>query len=787
MTKKLKTIAYKSKADFVADLNLIWDNCLKYNQDMNHPLRRMANGMRKEAEKLIPLIPDLVIRSRAEVEAEERRKQNGGEEDGGEDSDDEPIMSSRGRKAGAKGSNKSRKMLSNQKEGTPDQKPVLQLNGLLAKQGREGSEAEGSAGFATPPVGGSATPAAVNGHSGPPGSTADAMDMDGPSLNQMALGEALGEAAAQAYDDEECKVWKQATKKDRALVAKERYTLFKDNCLNLEAPALLRSKAGMRRFLKGLKQAEAQGIPNLSGADASVSSAHEPKNEILAEEMEDEEARVIPDYYQPLSIIPGVAPSLRWTEDGEGQVINHHEWSLSVVPPDYFKSPVSAFTEKMESNIRQIQETRRLATKVSVIKQMQIQTQVCLKFAVTLRVFGWCANKMQIYANQFPKTNYEPFVEADVDQHFISDQGPVMAPETCQDALKRSVGKVLYHAGFEELQPAAVDALSNAAGDYFQKLVRTFNLYREAEKKPMPGAGETRPQPRFTPEEVLLHTLDENGCSIASLEAYAKDDVNRLGSKLGSIHDRMKMHLADLLRPALQQDAGNDGAGAFKDGSEQFVSGDFAEEIGEDFFGFRSLGLEKELGLDTLAVPLHLLQSRVRSQYQQSQVPGAVTVDLIDTLAPNEAVTKDNIQGQIGLAKNFFLAKLHANNDQPLVEDEDLPPKQRRPRPRLGAAGKISSPQKRPLKEQIAAARKKKKLESQMAEGKGGAGPNASPDKGAARKRAATGLNGAPPNPAVLALGASMERADSGQSQGGASQTDKDEPNGMMSPESIDR
>lgn len=336
-----------------------------------------------------------------------------------------------------------------------------------------------------------------------------------------------------------------------------------------------------------------------------------------------------------------------------------------------------------------------------------------------------------------------------------------------------------------------MDALSNAAGDYFQKLVRTFNLYREAEKKPMPGTGETRPQPRFTPEEVVLHTLDENGCSIASLEAYARDDVNRLGTKLGSIHDRMKTHLADLLRPALQSDAGTDGAGAFKDGSEQFVSGDFAEEIGEDFFGFRSLGLEKELGLDTLAVPLHLLQSRVRSQYQQSQVPGAVTVDLLDTLPPNEAVTKENIQEQIGLAKNFFLAKLHANNDQPLVEDEDLPPKQRRPRPRLGATGKISSPQKRPLKEQIAAARKKKKLESQMAENKAGAGAgggvNASPDKNAAKKKAAAGLNGAPPNPALLALGASMERADSGQSQGGTSQTDKDEPNGMMSPESIDR
>ena len=50
--------------------------------------------------------------------------------------------------------------------------------------------------------------------------------------------------------------------------------------------------------------------------------------------------------------------------------------------------------------------------------------------------------------------------------------------------------------------------------------------------------------------------------------------------------------------------------------------------------------------------------------------------------------------------QNFFLAKLHANNDQPLVEDDDLPLKQRFPKPRLGANGKITSPRKRPVKEQ---------------------------------------------------------------------------------------
>ena len=58
------------------------------------------------------------------------------------------------------------------------------------------------------------------------------------------------------------------------------------------------------------------------------------------------------------------------------------------------------------------------------------------------------------------------------------------------------------------------------------------------------------------------------------------------------------------------------------------------------------------------------------------------------------------MKNQIGLIQNFFLAKLHANNDQPLVEDDDLPLKQRFPKPRLGANGKITSPRKRPVKEQ---------------------------------------------------------------------------------------
>lgn len=95
--------------------------------------------------------------------------------------------------------------------------------------------------------------------------------------------------------------------------------------------------------------------------------------------------------------------------------------------------------------------------------------------------------------------------------------------------------------------------------------------------------------------------------------------------------------------------------------------------------------------------------------------------------APWEPVTIQTVRNQIGLIQPYFLEKLHANNDQPLVEDEDLPAKQRFPKPRLPPTGKISSPRKRPLREQQQMAKKKRKLEE--AGGHGDANHNNVPVK----------------------------------------------------------
>ncbi|KAF2121764.1 transcriptional activator spt7 [Lophiotrema nucula] len=721
MMKKLKQLQYKSKKEFVDDLMLIWSNCLKYNADPAHFLRKKALYMRKETEKLIPLIPEITVRDRAEVEAEERRMQRNGDADadGAEDSEDEPIMASRGRKApskGNKGSSNARKAPPAGLEGTPgpEVKPTVpSINSAVSNLKNEflraDSEMEGSVnGFATPPPG-TLTPIGPNSlfRSGAPGSQADNSELDGTGASVSGL-TLEGEDAD--LDDLEYKTWKQVTKKDRATIAAERNRLFRNDHLNPEEPALLRTKAGMRRWLRHRKQALDEATPHgaepaSDGKDASQATA----GETLAEGMEGEEERQLPDYYDPVCAIPDLDERLQWTEDSQGHVIQQVEEYMRVVPKGQFIAPQSSLARKVESNMRQMQETRKVCAKIGIVKQMQLQSQM--------------------YQNQFQKYDPQPFRELDVEAMVVSEEGPVIAPYVCRAALQRSVAKIFYHAGFEEFQPSALDSVTDIAGQFFQSLVRSLGVYREAPKIKsdyplvIPAGTPTSWQPRFSQEEAVLHALDANGVDLETLETYVKDDVERLSSKLAAMHDRMRSYYAELLRPALDQSAGPDGAGAFNDGSEQFVGGDFAEDIGEDFFGFKELGLDREFGI-SFSVPLHLLQNRMHSAYAAQNTNNVSTTgDIMEEPAKFEPVTIENINNQIGLVQEWFMSRLNDNNSEELIEDDDLPPKQRFPKPRLPPTGKISSPRKRPLREQQQMARKKRKLD-EVKDEDGGDGPN---------------------------------------------------------------
>ena len=98
-----------------------------------------------------------------------------------------------------------------------------------------------------------------------------------------------------------------------------------------------------------------------------------------------------------------------------------------------------------------------------------------------------------------------------------------------------------------------------------------------------------------------------------------------------------------------------------------------------------------------------------------------------------EPVTSQNITAQIGLVQDWLRSRPRDTNTDALIEDDDLPPKQRFPKPRLPPTGKISSPRKRPLREQQQLARKKRKLDEEREENGGndnGSGANSGLMKG---------------------------------------------------------
>jgi transcriptional activator SPT7 len=362
---------------------------LKYNQDPNHPLRKKALYMRKETDKLTPLIPDIVVRDRAEVEAEERRQHTLDGDDS--DDDDAPIMASRGRKAPKKGSmgvptstKRAPTVAVEEPDSSstpaPEVKPPLPLSASNLRTETLRAESEvhdaSSTGFSTPPPG-NATPFGLNGvhGTGAPGSQADVTEIDG--IGNSLIGSTHDD---EDEEDTEFKTWKQVTKRDRAQSASERHRLFRGEQLknlNPEEPALLRTKAMMRRWIRQQKMTPSDKPSGDADATGEIDGPEQPaQGESLAEGIEKDQDSTLPDYYTSLSAIPNADDRFKWVTDSEGTVVPQTEEWMRMFPRDKFTTSQGTLSKKMETNMRQMQETRKICAKIGIVKQMQIQAQV---------------------------------------------------------------------------------------------------------------------------------------------------------------------------------------------------------------------------------------------------------------------------------------------------------------------------------------------------------------------------------------------------------------------------
>ncbi|KAK9473979.1 uncharacterized protein V1510DRAFT_413256 [Dipodascopsis tothii] len=525
VTRKLLKFQYKSKKEVIDDLMLIWSNCFEFNTDPNHYLRKHAMAMKKKTITLIPLIPDIVIKDKYEVEEEE-------------------VVS---RSASVRDMSMSRDM--------------------SVDVDADGEDA----------------------------------DVGGRSYRSSRKGKSVGGKSSKSS----------------------------------------KSQAGMM--------------------SASVSAIPSPVEDERKLDLALEVTEDAPVNYDVAAMLPEVpfnyaANAARADREDFDTAIDAADQ-----PSAYIARSVG-LADKLNSNLEEMQQIRKICSKIGIIKQMQQQSH--------------------LYVSQLKAYNPEKLVDRDID---LASRLPGHAdlPKDVNEAcMQRCMAKVLMHAGYEDCQMLALEGIATIAGEYMQRLGRTMMLYYESQK----GVH------RYSNEDLVMQALYENGvCDLSSLQGYIRDDVDRFSSKLKDAHERMNGALADYLRPALATDNGD---ALFEDNSEEFISGGFSNDIGEDFFGFRDLGLDEELGLSSYSVPLHLLHSRIHASSNVQAMP--VLQSKMASAPPLDPVTKDSIDQQIGLLRPFYHARYERfERDNALLEDEFLPNKQRNQRPKLPPTGRITFVKKR--------------------------------------------------------------------------------------------
>lgn len=636
--KKLKNLAYNSKQEFVDDLMLIWNNCLTYNADPKHYLRAHAIAMQKRTQKHIPTIPDITIRNRSEVEKED-------------DLDNDAKASTPALKGGKKSSKKGRMrkreeiIKSEEVEGVSDSQ-VSDVPSNLE------------------------TPAPVSQPTPQENGTTMTEENPAEEEEEEAAEEADTDIRENENEDEqdpELQSWRTLTAKSRANYCASRAALFDvEGKLKLDSEAILRESNKMKNFNQFLDNKEV-----VSKSDKLLDN-DEP---YLLE-------------YDVAGGIPGIKyPGVN--DDDQDELENKMVEEL--LKKGEAEKLTSGFTLSQESglnglytgNITEIQEIRKICFKISLIRQMQTQ--------------------QYMHRTQMRQPEIEYIKEVDVDPVSKLPNHNLYTHDVQYSALRKSAAKVAMHTGFEATEPLAINTLTQIAERYMLNLAKSMKLHRESASRN-----------RLSDKSIVLLTLLENGIERPDdLYTFVVERAVKQKAKLKDLRQKLSGFVKELLRPSLQ----NLSEQNFENNSEQFMTGDFANEIGDDFLGLKELGLDKEFKMLSSSIPTYLLHSRLQNSLSSADPVNKSTKyeDLKDWVQPK--LTQADVQKQIGVLKPFyealvqksetFLVKQQKRKGEStelppptrlyLIEDEELPQKQRNIRPRLPPTGKITSVKKKLL------------------------------------------------------------------------------------------
>ncbi|KZV96690.1 hypothetical protein EXIGLDRAFT_747488 [Exidia glandulosa HHB12029] len=648
MSKKVKQRTYKSKRDFADDLSLIWDNCLKYNTGKDHYLRGCANRMRAKANKLLERISD-------------RNERNN------------PALIVNGVPA-----------------------PPPKANGIkLVFNAGAGAVAGPKKPTKLPLTTTGASPLARSTMT-PPTRKPSAQ----PSLSQNKVQRrvvAFADRSAIERTSDAMQLFQEIDAELDAYMASMRRGMQPLPSLSLTEKMRAVIEADERFVQNGMTERPEEDDVDQPPEEPTPPSAsvlppapqlkqRSTRDELLAfvNELEDgqsrkrkrsqsasasaDESRKRPKLEEldpPLTAVPNdplpADPIDLWWEMMRTETMLGA--GVPPIPPPPPLPPVKrkikptkktkvagkraaakkkkqsqSLLHLMNKNIRTLKRVQRIHDKFAVIKEI-----------TTAAESGAPAPLLPAMPDPSPDEVAEE--EATMKPWRPRGRAGEIDELDARDCVKWMSSKVLQHEGFNGASSLALDVLASVAGDFMANVGRTLRFYCDKYSHTMSG------------EEILLHTLFESGTTqVSDLERYITDDVIRYGTRLTELERKLENAYREVTAVAAEE------LGEFDEDGEDLVFGNFPQELdGEDFFGFKAMGLDKELGMQTLSVPTRLWNAKKRA------------MDSAKTNGPNEPqlpfppppsfvlVESAKIDNQIGLLRNFYVDKARKAAPPPLL------------------------------------------------------------------------------------------------------------------------
>lgn len=190
---------------------------------------------------------------------------------------------------------------------------------------------------------------------------------------------------------------------------------------------------------------------------------------------------------------------------------------------------------------------------------------------------------------------------------------------------------------------------------------------------------------------------------MGELEGYIREDVERYGTKLQDIHRKLEGSYAETIHASLNDGQAMDPDFEYQENDEAFTSGHLigGDDLGDDFFGFRELGIDREVGLGSLTIPSRVWYGRrpEGDPFKPKGLPGvpgsgdSSKADLPYPPPPTFIPLSDPT-ATVGLLHAFFKKRLEDLGS--LKEDEFMPVSKRvSSRPKIPPTGKIVSSMKK--------------------------------------------------------------------------------------------